>query len=361
MPTFILRNRSALLRIAGLVLVVFGLLAARQSYARNREFVGLIQDHQKSFRWQPCASVGAEVNELWSEYLAAGIATERGGSALQWSTVQSVLHLRSGGLISGDVNPAALGSHFANLALECAELPLEERYQFAEIAYGFATEGEMSPGALRQISRFYVREMAWQKAIPVFDALVLSGFADDSAYIDFGIAYRQLGEHTKAIRVMESGLTPQVDRPDWRVHLLTLIGNSYLTLGNVEQALNRLEEAVSLLSNLNEKPPIATSLFFYQGIGYERVGDRERARSAFLSAIELTPSHSASLLRLARYSLDDGNPIEAEGFLQGMTASDQRSVDAGCLYYQAYTAQGDNTRAAQVRAALGNDWNRCSR
>lgn len=78
----------------------------------------------------------------------------------------------------------------------------------------------------------------------------------------------------------------------------------------------RIDEARELLQAQLSAPPDALQRAFWSGRCFEADRDHERAREAYLSVLELEPSHAEASVRLARIALHAGEYAEARQWLQ---------------------------------------------
>jgi len=121
-----------------------------------------------------------------------------------------------------------------------------------------------------------------EEAVTMLEAAINEDPGNEKVYLYLGIVYEQLGDHEKAISVLEAGIevTDSMDS-----QFLFNLGNNYYALGKYEEAVNTYTRA------LKEKPGRAEALL-NRANAYMKLEKRQDALKDYKRYIVLKPLDS---------------------------------------------------------------------
>ena len=124
-------------------------------------------------------------------------------------------------------------------------------------------------------------------------------------HFELAAAYAAVGNHTDAIRDFETGLKAD---PDY--------AEGWYNLGLSLLALNRDIAARSAFENAVRRKRALADAHAALGILATRAGDLDRARRAYLDAVEVDPMNLVSLTNLALIERNAGNAELASKYVE---------------------------------------------
>jgi len=226
----------------------------------------------------------------------------------------------------------ALSIYFAGLAVSCIELDDEQRDRLIALAEHYS-DTEPVIQVLEFQCQYYSQRREWRKALQSCQTLIdRSADVNQMWLLRLAIVYRELGNHEDAITILNK-VSPlsSVDM----VRVLTLMGHSYLLLGEVDRAEEILAQAESLwvVQDADVPNPLSAQLFFYRGLVQDQYGNVSKARSYFEKSLSFEPTYSGSLVMLAKYALSQSNYALADHYLQQVSPTLLNGPQVLCMRY----------------------------
>lgn len=203
------------------------------------------------------------------------------------------------------------------IKVNLAEIAIEEGKELEAIEWLQAVEktSDVYPQALLVSADYYqildLPEVSEQKLLEAQSIL------ENEPVILFALAelHFTMGKHAQAIREYEQLLTDGEDTFAG-VHLVTRLGSAYSALGDWENAIGYLEEAVEVDDQIDT--------LFQLGFTYFQIKEFQRSNETFHKVKEMDHSYTSVYPYLAK-GLDEENQIEkaadvvSEGLLQDKT------------------------------------------
>jgi tetratricopeptide (TPR) repeat protein len=161
----------------------------------------------------------------------------------------------------------------------------EEKYKAAADAFAKAATIREEVGTIDTVSVFYAGQSAYlakdyQTALDYMSQAKALKFNDPAIYSILASVYKVEGDTSAAIVAINEGRKIYPD--DYR--LIIDAANLYLSTDQSQEALDVLNLAI-------EKDKTNPSLFFAAGTIYDKMGNFEKARDMYVSAIETDPNY----------------------------------------------------------------------
>jgi arylsulfatase A-like enzyme/Tfp pilus assembly protein PilF len=129
-------------------------------------------------------------------------------------------------------------------------------------------------GIIERTSKM-INQHQYHSALPLLHGAVQQDPTNPFLYHLLGLCHQQLGQHQRAVQVFQEAIANKVDTDQMQAEL----GNSYLRLGDLQQAVNAMETAASMnMANLQNLTNLATLY-----LQLRRPADTERTLRAILA------------------------------------------------------------------------------
>ena len=150
---------------------------------------------------------------------------------------------------------------------------------------GYPTSGPYRDSSdYRKIqAKAFVAEREPQVAVSHFESLVATQPEALEAYYGLGLAYGKMGRWDKSLEAFQKGCDLSPRDPD----LLTALGQTYILLGKLDQAVDQIERARSLELETGRDDDLAT--LYLLGRAYQEKGDTTKALPLLLKVQQRVP------------------------------------------------------------------------
>ncbi len=184
--------------------------------------------------------------------------------------------------------------------LELGVLDLNQK-KFKDAQDTFRRAWEADPNNLRGLlgeSRAYLLDNQPDKSVQLVEAESKARPANLELQREVGNSELSAGQYDKALTTFQS-LLAKVAEPKQQSGVWTLLGETYLRKGDVQQAINSLEKA-------HQQTPQNASLTTDLGLLYEMQNKPDIARKYYESSIKIDPNNALALNNLA-YLISQSN------------------------------------------------------
>lgn len=171
------------------------------------------------------------------------------------------------------------------------------------------------------------------------EALLKNPDSPEAAY-NFGLALAFNGKFYDAIQANFKAL--ELKQQFAEAHLA--LGNLFLTMGDLEQALNAFDHA----THLSPGPFITRAALFNKAVALGRLKRFAEAELAFSECLAATPDDQSIPFQLAEMNLRQGKPESALKWLD--TMNEEYLVESNLMRAKAYIALKDSKKAKQALA-----------
>ena len=184
--------------------------------------------------------------------------------------------------------------------LELGVLDLNEK-KFKDAQDVFRRAWEANPNNLRGLlgeSRAYLMDNQPDKSVQLIETESKTRPANLELQREVGNAEMNAGQYDKAVSTYQS-LLAKVSNPKQQSGVWTLLGETYLRKGDIQQSINSLEKA-------RQQAPDNSSLTTDLGLLYEMQNKPDVARKYYAYSIKIDPNNALALNNLA-YLLSQTN------------------------------------------------------
>ncbi len=183
-----------------------------------------------------------------------------------------------------------LGQAYAGLEMYESSITLLEKVR----------ENDPRPGDLSVLARSYHKTEQLQKAIDIYERLIVLKSDDAGIHLTLGNIYREIEEPQEAIEVYRQGLNSNPDHIGLR-----------RALAVTEFQQQNFEEAEILLLEIAESHPHLYEIYYYLGQIYEEDDDAEKAQEMYEKAINYNSQYIRGYLALGKLFLHENNHYRA--------------------------------------------------
>ncbi|PAC31487.1 tetratricopeptide repeat protein [Flectobacillus sp. BAB-3569] len=127
------------------------------------------------------------------------------------------------------------------------------------------------------------------RALQYFDEAIKRGTKSGETYMNRGIAYFTLQQPQKAIPDFEKSLTMPNRK---KAQALTMLGASYISIGNPKKALEVLNELIK------SEPQVDYSAYLNRGIAHQQLGHNTEAEADYRIVLAQQPNNAVALQNL---------------------------------------------------------------